>query len=330
MKKPTFLGGLALAALLVLAAVALNDRHPGAVEDGARLLPQLETTLNEVTRIRIQGAGDDQVTLLREESGWQVGERSYPADVGDIRELLISLSEATVLEEKTSNPALYERLGVQDYGTGETDNKQILIWAGDAQIAGVVLGKTASQPRGSYVRLIGGEASALADRVLVASADATQWLSTALINVAPDQVEQVDVTPSNSESYRLQRDEETRELVLNGLGEAETAKGANIARVSRVLQNLRLEDVLPPDASAPDTGWSSAVYVLSDGSTVTVEAIEQDERKLARLNIAASETASDELRAAAERTRDRVFEIQGYKYNDVTLARSLLVESGDA
>lgn len=328
MKKPTFLGGLALAALLVFTAVILNDRHPGAVDNGTLLLPQLGDALNDVSRVRIQGQADDQVTLQRVEAGWQVGERSYPADVGKIRELLINLSEATVLEEKTRNPALYERLGVQDYGTGETDNKQILIWAGDDQIAGLVLGKTASQPRGSYVRLIAGEASALADRVLVASADPTQWLAKALINVSPDDVTRVDVAPAESPDYSLRREDDS--WSLDALSDGEQAKGANLARVGRVLQNLRLEDVLPPDATLPTAGWTQARYALADGSVVTVEAVEQDGRKLARLTIEAGDDADEALRKAAERVAGRVFEIQGYKFNDVTLKRELLIETDDA
>ena len=65
MKKPTFLGGLALAALLVFTAVILNDRHPGAVDNGTLLLPQLGDALNDISRVRIQGQADDQVTLQR-------------------------------------------------------------------------------------------------------------------------------------------------------------------------------------------------------------------------------------------------------------------------
>ncbi len=38
MKSQTFFAGLALAAILVLAAVALGDRHPGEVNDGQPLL----------------------------------------------------------------------------------------------------------------------------------------------------------------------------------------------------------------------------------------------------------------------------------------------------
>ena len=35
------------------------------------------------------------------------------------------------------------------------------------------------------------------------------------------------------------------------------------------------------------------------------------------------------MRKAAERVAGRVFEIQGYKFNDVTLKRELLIETDD-
>lgn len=329
MKSQTFFAGLALAAILVLAAVALGDRHPGEVNDGQPLLPTLAEQLNDVSRIRIQGDADQTVTLVREQERWRVGERDYPADIGNIRELLISLSEASTLEEKTSNPTLYERLGVQDHGTGETANKQILIWAGDQQLAGILLGKNASQPRGTYVRLVGGDTSALADRVLVASADITQWLDKSLINVAPGDIEAVQATPADGTPYSLRRDGE--DLGLEDLTDDEAEKAATVARVGRVLQNLRLEDVLANDAEenaqVPADGWSQQVFTLGDGSTVTVHTAEAGDDRLLRLDVAAADEADSELTRAAQRTSGRIFTIQGYKFNDTSLSRDDLVES---
>ena len=46
---------------------------------------------------------------------WTVAERdNYPADTGRLRKLLLELAEARLLEEKTSNPELYDRLKVED------------------------------------------------------------------------------------------------------------------------------------------------------------------------------------------------------------------------
>ena len=46
---------------------------------------------------------------------WTVAERAnYPADVSKLRKLLLALSDAKIVEEKTSNPASYAIIGVED------------------------------------------------------------------------------------------------------------------------------------------------------------------------------------------------------------------------
>ena len=142
----------AIVAALVVGAVALN-RDTRTVDDSALLLPALGEQLNAVTRLRIQGA-DDTVTLVREDGDWRVGERDYPAKLGEVRKTLIALAEATVFEPKTSNPALYDRLGVQDFGTGANDNTQVLLWAGETQLSGLLVGGgTAAGHRRGHERL---------------------------------------------------------------------------------------------------------------------------------------------------------------------------------
>ena len=104
-----------------------------------------------------------------------------------------------------------------------------------------------------------------------------------------------------------------------------------MARVGRVLQNLRLEDVLANDAEenaqVPADGWSQQVFTLGDGSTVTVQTAEAGDDRLLRLDIAAADEADSELTRAAQRTSGRIFTIQGYKFNDTSLSRDDLVES---
>lgn len=333
MKAQTFFAGLALAVALVVAAVVVGDRHPGEVKTGERLIPALSERINDVTRIRIQGPDNATTTLIRADEVWQVAERQYPAEIGDIRELLISLSEATILERKTSNPTLYERLGVQNYGTGETSNKQILLWAGDEQLAGLVLGKTAEQPRGSYVRLVGGDSAALTDQVIVATADATQWLNTSLVNIKPDAIASIAIEPDEGTAYTIARaDDDAGKLVLQNVPDGRSTKGASVARVTRVLQNLRAEDVLATDASVPETGWARLTFTTTGGSTLTVRAHEGDDDSDPLLQIGA-ELADDDSTAGLDTLSDaadgRTFTVQTYKVRDATLTRNELLQPAD-
>ncbi len=107
---------LLLTALLVLAVLALvagPGSHSGS--DEQLLYPDLRAQLNDVRQIVVRGPGNQLIaTLERREARWIVVERGYPADTGRIRETLLALAEARIVEEKTSTPALYDRLAVQD------------------------------------------------------------------------------------------------------------------------------------------------------------------------------------------------------------------------
>ena len=106
------------AALVVLGAVALlaqYDPQPPA-PGGGLLLPDLGGDLDRITEVSVIGAGSQPVaTLTRgEDGGWSVAEKdSYPADVEKVRQTLIGLAEARIVEPKTANPDFYDRLGVE-------------------------------------------------------------------------------------------------------------------------------------------------------------------------------------------------------------------------
>ena len=109
--------GLA-AALVVLGALALfsqYDPQPPA-SGGGLLLPGLGEDLDQVTRVTVTGAGNEPIATLQrdEDGGWTIAEKAgYPADVAKVRETLIGLAEARIVEAKTANPEFYDRLGVE-------------------------------------------------------------------------------------------------------------------------------------------------------------------------------------------------------------------------
>ena len=57
--------------------------------------------------------------LTRDDETWRLAEKAgHRANVPKVRELLLKLSRAKLLEEKTSNPEYYKRLGVDEYRFG--------------------------------------------------------------------------------------------------------------------------------------------------------------------------------------------------------------------
>ena len=107
-----------LAALAALCgALFLNSqRNLPADARGAPLFPTLAAELETVTEVGIlKGSATPAVTLHKTGGQWTVGERAdYPADMAKLRGLLRALADAKITEEKTSDPANYPIIGVED------------------------------------------------------------------------------------------------------------------------------------------------------------------------------------------------------------------------
>jgi len=115
---------LGIAALVAVATGLWLAGRQGASGDAAHgaLYPQLTQQLDEIHTVRLFEAGDTQaVELQRQGTGsdarWSVRERDgYAADAAKLRNLLRSIADAKIFEEKTANPQHYASLGVQDLG----------------------------------------------------------------------------------------------------------------------------------------------------------------------------------------------------------------------
>ncbi len=108
-----------LAVAAVGAALLLNSHRSVSESGGERLLPDLEKQLNSVAELRVIGAdGATAVTLDRTENDWVVLEKDgFPADRAALRNTLLELANATIIEQKTSKPEFYARLGVEEPGS---------------------------------------------------------------------------------------------------------------------------------------------------------------------------------------------------------------------
>ncbi|HTB87005.1 MAG TPA: hypothetical protein VK743_03605, partial [Steroidobacteraceae bacterium] len=110
-------------ALIVAALVAIStalyfsaQRNVSREVSGLPLLPSLAGELNTVSSLSVlKGSPTPVVTVHKQGEQWTVAERAnYPADVPKLRKLLLALSDAKIREEKTSDPANYSIIGVED------------------------------------------------------------------------------------------------------------------------------------------------------------------------------------------------------------------------
>ena len=86
-----------------------------AVAGGELMFPGLAPRLRDATRVEITHQGKQTVIEKRADLGWGVASmRDYPVQEAKLRGLLTGLTELRLIEPRTSEPAEFGRLGVDD------------------------------------------------------------------------------------------------------------------------------------------------------------------------------------------------------------------------
>jgi hypothetical protein len=318
MMTPRRVAVLAIAALLVLMAALWLGSRRGPVTTahvGSPVLPRFDALLNEVTRVRIESKGGA-ATLVRTGAGWAVEERNFRADPAKLRRLLLGLADLKVIEEKTSDPAKYAQLGVEDPGP-EATGTHLLATAADTEFA-LIIGKVADSAS-VYVRVPGSGPSLLAAPRVAADAYPKHWLDTALVDLPADRIESVAVTPATGPAWQATRGAATEPLALQGLPKGKVQRSPEgVTPVAALLVNLHAEDVHA--AARTGAGGAAApaprvVVRTFDGVEIELHGRTEGERHYvhgtARSTGAASEKEAAEL---AARIAGFEFELPRYKY----------------
>ena len=190
MTSRTLFALLAAIAILAALAVAVSVSQRPDRDDGGLLLPGLREQLNDIRQIVVRTSGSKTVaTLTRGESDWRVAERAgYPADVGRIRKNLIALAETRILEEKTSNPELYDRLKVEDIDKPAAGGVQLDLES-EKGTTSIIVGETGvGGGEQAYVRRAGEPTSWLVSGSFDLARETADWLDRSLTDVAAERV----------------------------------------------------------------------------------------------------------------------------------------------
>ena len=237
------------------------------------LLPGLATLVNDIKYVRLSGAGGETIaTLNRLDGKWQVAESSdYPADWTVLRQLLSDLAVAQVIEQKTSNPEFYARLGVED--VDGPDASGVLIGFAEATgLPSLIVGNKAQGRVGQYVRLSGNDQSALIDRVLTVPGEMQQWLDREIIDIQEAEVVEMSVTHPDGEQILLHKaSADDTDFALQEIPEdREVKSNFTVNSIGGGMATLRLDAVVPDS----EIDWANAVNInllTADGVQVSAQ-----------------------------------------------------------
>ena len=268
------------AALVVLGAVAMlaqYDPQPPA-PGGGLLLPGLAGDLDRISQVSVVGAGSDPVaTLVRGDDGsWTVAEKDgYPADVEKVRQTLISLAEARIVEPKTANPDFYDRLGVEGVEDGAAGGLAVTLTGADTPV-NVIVGDAEGASQ-AYIREADRAQSFLVDRNPDAGSETTDWLATEILAVPGSRMARVTVTHPDGETVSVSKaDSEQSDFDVEEIPPGREVQYASVANVmGNVLSNLNLQDVEP--GAETDEPVTVTEFVTFDGLAITAESVERED-----------------------------------------------------
>jgi hypothetical protein len=237
------------------------------------------------------------------------------------------LSDAKIVEQKTSKRTSFAIIGVEDPGLPGAAGTEISITAQDGKHA-VIVGKPIGQ--GNFARRSDEQTSYSVEPAISFETEPRYWIDSKLIDIAAAAVQSVEIKPSAQPAYAVRRDKATG-TTDKAAGATDKAAGttnaadtftlagvppgrkaadpAALAPSPTALSALTADDVTP----ASDVDFSKAtvaMVTLSDGNVLTVTGATVGDKHWIELQ-ASKDAALD------AKTAGRAFEIAGYRFDAI-------------
>lgn len=285
-------GATVLVAIGAFAASKMRASETAATMADDPVLPVLQDRVNDVTSVLIESK-DGSITLERGSSGWTLDEKDgYEANATKVRDLILAMRNARVLEEKTSNKERFDRLGLGDPAGEESTSKRVTLkddkgetiaalLVGDQRIAqgGAAPAPNPNvQPGQQYYLHPGGDGPAvLATGELRIDVRPTGWIEQQFLDIARDRIQAARVIHPDGTTVEAARAEMAdAEMQPLGVPEGMQPKSLNGTRpLLDALARLRFDDVKKAD----QLDWESSEVTVAEiftehGLMAKVETIE--------------------------------------------------------
>lgn len=310
---------IALTVVVVIAAVIVSQqRAPQTTREKTRLFPELAEKINNVSELIIRDS-QTSLTIHRVAGKWSIAEAdNYPALVDKIKQNVLAVSDLHVIAEKTNNPDLYKRLGVEDPDSKGATSRSLTLISDEGELAQLIIGKarrskSASSAPGLYVRIPGQQQALLVEGRLSVSADIIQWIRRDIIDIEGDRVNDVHLRPAGKNEVFLKRDNPVDDLALQDIPEGmEQQSEYLISRLASILENIFVDGVKKESSinfSRPDSIINVTTF---DGLEANAEIVNSGEHTYARFsfNAIADRAVSAEAVDESSTEADTVEEIK--------------------
>ena len=261
------------ALVAIMIGLELSDT-PETAASGA-LYPDFRNRINDVQSIVVDAPGAESVHVAVEDGVWTVAEKGgYPASLAKIREVLLAIADAQILEQKTANPERYASLGVRDPEVPDSAGRRITLSGAGVDLA-LIIGNQ-NQTTNRYVRIAGEAQSLLIDADPKLPDAAAGWLQTDLLDIDGAEVRSVEIRHADDEAIRLSKTTaDDTNFVVADIPEGRELSYATVANgIGSALADLALEDVR---RSAEGDVLSTTIYDTFDGRRIALSALRDGE-----------------------------------------------------
>lgn len=281
---------IAAATLTLLAGFWVSRMSEPAVDGiGAPLLPGLAEAVNDVTGVKLVGPGNKTIaTLSRDDEAWRLAERAgHRANVPMVRELLLKLARARLLEEKTSNSEYYSRLAVEDIDSEQAGG--VLVQIDGIDVPAIIIGNSENAREAVYARRADEATTWLASGNIDITTDVVQWLGKNVIDINVNRIAKIEINHPDGTTVVASKSEFGQpNFVVASIPGGRELKRPNMANaIASVIDGLEVNDVLPlADSGFAELPATRATFRAFDGFVLYADLASKDEQYYVRFSAA--------------------------------------------
>ncbi len=324
MNQKSLLGlAIATVAVVVVAFAVQHSRKPVSdfSDQAGPLVAGLGDHVNDVSRMVVTTANKKTAVTLNNKQGiWTVAEKGgYPADLGKLREYLLKVADAKLVEKKTAKADRFPDLGLSDISSPTAKGIAIEI-DGLAAPIDFIAGIYNAQGGGTYVRRSAEEQSWLATGNLIPDKDPANWLHKELADIPSERIASVTITHADGKALHVFKDKASDpHYTIADLPKGREPSSEYAANgLASVLADLKLDDVSAASEIPVPDKVTEVRYATFDGVVVDAKAWQVGDKHYVALSASenhdlagkhvdaelareAAQVAADKAKAAVEK-----------------------------
>lgn len=256
-------------------------------------LPELKDKVASLEKMVITTGDKDLRTihLMRAGEAWQVVEKDhYFADTKKIRNFLVRLTDATLIEPKTTRQEYYEKIGVQEPNAKGGIKVELLGQHAKSITPSILIGHFIQTGNGTYVRKTNEAKSWLVSGDLVPETQGMDWVDKEILNVSADAIQKITIqAPKQPVIVLTKNKSEDLHFQLNGIDKNVSVAQDKIDALGNALRYLHFIEVRKTqETDFTNPNVTQLEYQLFDGSTIKAKLVAINDKNLLLLNVNAN------------------------------------------